>query len=216
MVGESGVCGMSTIGGWDGSESNLLDVGTEFVYKLPGYSNCNDNTGLPWLSATKPATVAPGHSVKLTLTVNPADKSVSQPGTYVAHLALSQNTPYDITPSDLTATITPASNWVKVTGTVTGGNCYGTKTPLAGATIQFQRAGSGTEVTELQTDSAGHYAVWIDRSKPLQMLVSKDGWQPQLLGLNPAAAITLRTDFPCAATTATHQHSNTHVTGGSR
>jgi N-acetylneuraminic acid mutarotase len=165
-------CGFDRIGG-----STVGFTPQDFVEQLPGFSSCGV-TNVPWLKESRTSfTVQPGASVTVSVTMNAASKSVSQPGTYTAGLAIGQNTPYQVPQVGVTMKALPPVTWGKITGTVTGLACHGPSTPLAGATIQINTwAASYT----LKTGSDGSYGLWLDvRNNPLQLIAALDGWQPQ-------------------------------------
>jgi Carboxypeptidase regulatory-like domain len=99
---------------------------------------------------------------------------VTQPGSYTAQLALGSDTPYQLAPIDVTMRVSPPKTWGKITGTVTSST---TGLPIAGATVQIDTW--ATSYT-LKTDKFGNYALWLDvRNNPLQLIIAKDGFQPQ-------------------------------------
>ena len=110
----------------------------------------------------------------VTLTLDPSVASITQPGTYTASLVLTSNTPYAIPLVPVTMVVKPPATWGKITGTVTGTDAK----PIPGATVQIDtRVSSYT----LKTDKTGQYALWLDvRNNPLQVIVAKDGYQPQV------------------------------------
>jgi len=65
--------------------------------------------------------------------------------------------------------------------------------PIAGATVQIDTwAASYT----LKTDKDGHYALWLDvRNNPLQVIVAKDGYQPQVRKVKISKGTTTTADF---------------------
>lgn len=203
--GGGSACGMYSIGG-SPFFRNIGYSATSFVKQLPGYGACDGDTGVSWMSV-KPAgavTVQPGQSVTVTLSVDPSDASVTQPGTYTAHLGIDQNTPYDVDSPDLTANFTAPDQWAKITGTVTGVDCFKKLAPLAGATVQIQ---SKDGLHTLTTDADGHFALWVDRSKaPFSLLAGADTWHPQARNLplssdQTTVDLTLNTRFPCTSST---------------
>jgi hypothetical protein len=87
------------------------------------------------------------------------------------------DTPYRVTPVDVTMNVTPPGTWGKIAGQVTGTDCAGKAAPVPGATVQIDTW--ATHYT-LRTDAEGRYALWLDRrNNPLTVIVAKDGWQPQ-------------------------------------
>jgi hypothetical protein len=174
-----------------------------YFNKLPESGGCDGDTGVPWLAVPgRTTTLAPGQSTTITLTVNPGDPSITQPGTLVAHLAIAQDTPYDLAPVDLALVDAPPATWGKVTGTVRGTDCSGT-TALSGATVQLvTKSGNHT----LTTDANGSYQLWLDkRDSPVTVVVSKDGWPAQTRQVTIRGQATTTADFtlvstvPCSA-----------------
>jgi N-acetylneuraminic acid mutarotase len=95
-------CGLYLIGGSSGSINP-----TSAAEQLPGYAACG-SAQVPWLSgSTDSFTVNPGATVTVTETLNAADPSVTQPGSYTALLAIRDDTPYQATPVQVTMTTAP-------------------------------------------------------------------------------------------------------------
>jgi N-acetylneuraminic acid mutarotase len=166
-------CGFYRIGGLDASGNLYADA-----EQLPGYGECGGGTGVPWLSASpSQATLAPGQSTTITLTLKPGDPSITQPGSYTATLRLDGNTPYPSPAVGVTLTVTPPKTWGKLAGTVTGRSCAGTTTALPGATVQVNGTAGGQT---LSTGSDGQYGIWLDtRNNPLTLIVTQPGWLAQ-------------------------------------
>ncbi|MFC1407370.1 MULTISPECIES: carboxypeptidase regulatory-like domain-containing protein [Streptacidiphilus] len=182
-----GACGFYRIGG---SLGGMAPVNT--AQQLPGYADCGTSQ-VSWLTQSKDGfTVNPGASVTVTLKLNAAGKSVSQPGAYTAQLLVTDDTPYAGQRVKVTMNATPPKTWGKITGTITGLACAGT-TPLAGATVQIT---SGATSYTLKTDANGTYALWLPASKnPLTVIASRDGWQPQAASLTVRQQQTLVKNF---------------------
>jgi hypothetical protein len=144
--------------------------------ELPGYASCGVSD-VPWLSESEDTlTLQPGASATVAVTLDAGDASVTQPGTYTASLAVSDDSPYSTSAVGVSLIATPPSTWGKITGTVTGTSCAGTSEPLAGTTVQIDTWASSYT---LKTGSDGSYALWLDqRNNPLTVIVAKDGWQP--------------------------------------
>jgi len=89
----------------------------------------------------------------------------------------------------VTLTVNPPKTWGKIAGTVTST----AGTPIAGATVQINTwAVSYT----LKTDKNGQYALWLDvRNNPLQVIVAKDGYQPQVRNVKITRGTTTTADF---------------------
>jgi N-acetylneuraminic acid mutarotase len=189
-------CGFYRIGGSTGGFSPQ-----DFAEQLPGYSSCGV-TKVPWLKENRTTfTVNPGQSVTVSVTMNAANKTVTQPGTYTASLAIGQNTPYAVPQVDTTMVANPPATWGEIAGTVTGLVCKAPSTPLAGATVQINTW--ATSYT-LKTDTNGGYALWLDtRNNPLNLIVALNGWQPQTRTVKierlktVKANFALKNDSPC-------------------
>jgi hypothetical protein len=189
-------CGMYRIGG-----STVGFTPQDFAEELPGYSSCGV-TNVPWLSESRTGfTVQPGKSVTVTVTINAASTSVTQPGTYTAGLTVSQNSPYPVPQVGVTLVASPPVTWGKITGKVTGLGCHAPASPLPGATVQINTWAASYTLT---TGSDGSYALWLDvRNNPLQMIAALDGWQPQTTTVQihklatTTANFALKNDNPC-------------------
>jgi N-acetylneuraminic acid mutarotase len=168
-------CGFYKVGGSSGGFSPTPD--SEHLSEL---DQCGV-TDVLWLAESlTTATLQPGQSVVVTLTLSAtAAAQVTQPGTYTAQLGVSANTPYTISPINITMTVTPPKGWGKIGGTVIGTACNGTTAPLGGA--QVQANGKGYSFS-LKTDPSGSYAFWAPaKSSPYTVIASKDGWIAQVI-----------------------------------
>ncbi|GAB3933050.1 hypothetical protein GCM10027614_03290 [Micromonospora vulcania] len=164
-------CGFYKIGGSSGSFNAAPDSEA-----LPGFEECAASAAdVSWLTIDKSAvTLAPG--AKVTVTVG-MTANVDQPGTYSGAVGIKENTPYSVPPVGVTMNVTPPNTWGKLMGTVTGTNCQGASSPLAGAVVQVD---SWALSWTFATDAEGKYAYWVDRrNNPLTLIVAKDGWKPQ-------------------------------------
>jgi hypothetical protein len=161
--------------------------------QLPGYTACGTTT-VPWMSESQTQfTLNPGQQATVTVTLNAGDASVTQPGAYTAGLQVSDDTPYQTSPVNVTMNVTPPKSWGKITGTVSGLACSHTTGPLQGATVQID--GAAANYT-LKTDSKGQYAYWIDTAdNPLTVIAALDGWQPQTSRENIKAQHTISANF---------------------
>jgi hypothetical protein len=183
-----GTCGFYKIGG---SPGGFSPVARSEV--LPGFEDCTAAQDVSWLSETPTSfTVAPGAKVVVTVTVDASAAVVTQPGTYAAKITVGTDTPYNVTPVDVTMNVTPPKTWGKIMGTVTGAGCSG-QVPLGGAIVQID---TWAAHYTLLTDAQGGYALWLDkRNNPLQVIVAKDGWQPQTKKVKITAGATLVVDW---------------------
>lgn len=186
----AGACGFDKLGGSTGGFS-----GSAVSEQLPGYTDCGGNADVGWLSEDPTqATVAPGQSVTITVTLDASDLSVvSQPGTYTARLGFTTDTPYTVAPVPVTMNATPPATWGKVTGTVNALDCTGNPTPLPGATVEVD---SFAQSFTLKTDKSGGYGLWLDvRNNPLTMIVAKDGYKPQTRQVRIARGTTTTVNY---------------------
>jgi hypothetical protein len=168
----------------------------EFAEQLPGYGDCG---GDPWLSASLSATtIAPGQSATVTVTLNGADPSITQPGTYTATLDIANNTPYGSEAVPVTLTATPPPTWGQLQGTVEAKACDGTTSPLVGATVQVSGA-NGT--WELTADTTGSYGLWLDADNdPLTLIASAPGYQSQAATVSVTAGAATKQNFALSPT----------------
>ncbi len=167
----SGAVGFYAVGG---SPGGLFAPPVATVELLPGYDQ-GGSSDVPWLSeSTDQVTLDPGDSVRVRVTVNAADPSIVQPGSYTASLAFLTDTPYSVAPLPVTMTVKPPKSWGKIAGTVTSAT---DGSPIAGATVEIDSWATGYTLT---TATDGSYALWLDRrNNPLTMIVAKDGFKPQ-------------------------------------
>jgi hypothetical protein len=145
---------------------------------------------VPWLSeSTNQVTIQPGGQATVTLTIDASVASITQPGTYVASLVLTSNTPYPTPPVDVTMVVKPPATWGKIAGTLTATDGR----PITGATVQIE---SWANSYTLKTDKSGQYALWLDvRNNPLQVIAAKDGYQPQIKTARITKGTTTTLDF---------------------
>jgi N-acetylneuraminic acid mutarotase len=180
-------CGITKVGGSSGGFTATPDSEV-----LPGFDDCGTAAAdVEWLTvAPASATLAPGESVTVTVTMDPA---VEQPGTYTAGVGIMEDVPGSIDPVAVTMTVTPPKAWGKLAGTVNGRSCQGAVAPLPGATVQVDSwAGSWT----FETEPDGGYAYWFNAgANPLSLIAAKDGYQPQAKQVRLKKGATVRGDF---------------------
>lgn len=168
----SGSCGFYQIGGSSGGFSPQSSS-----EMLSGLTECG-TTNIPWMTETPAtATVQPGQSVPVTvtLTATQAD-TVTQPGTYTAQIGFEQDTPYDVSPVDVTMNVTPPTGWGEIVGTLSGENCSQTTAPLRGVIFANGKGKKGFQFT-LPTGTDGTYAFWGPANgNPWQLTASAAGW----------------------------------------
>jgi hypothetical protein len=147
-----------------------------------------------WLSEDPASiTLAPGKSVKVTVTLDASGTEINQPGTYAAGLAIRENTPYTVAPIDVAMAVLPPKTWGKITGTVTGVGCTAEPAPLKGATVQID---GWADSFTLKTDANGRYQLWLDvRENPLMVTAAKDGWAPHPVQSKVKRGETTTLDF---------------------
>ncbi|GAA5188421.1 hypothetical protein GCM10023322_39080 [Rugosimonospora acidiphila] len=184
-----GACGFYKVGGNPGGPLGTPPLANSEV--LPGFADCAAGSGdVSWLSANPTSlTLAPGASATVTVTLDATAPDITQPGTFTASLALRSDTPYSLAPVNVTMTVKPPKTWGKIAGAITSAS----GAPIAGATVQVDTwAASYT----LKTDSNGQYALWLDvRNNPLQVIVAKDGYQPQVRTVKIAKGTTTTANF---------------------
>jgi hypothetical protein len=167
--------------------------------QLPGYGGCG---GPSWLTARQSQlTLGPGHSARVTVLLNAASPSVTQPGTYTATLQFSSDTPYRYPAPTLPVRLaaTPPASWGRLAGTVTGRSCDGHTAPLPGATVQVNGA-HGTWT--LTTGENGRYVLWLDKdNSPATLIASQPGWQPQVTTAHITPRATTTRNFTLAQAT---------------
>jgi N-acetylneuraminic acid mutarotase len=184
-----GALGFYTVGGGQGTFVAPLNTASV----LPGYDQAG-SSDVPWLSESPTTvTVAAGKSAKITVTLNAADPSIVQPGTYTAQLLLNTDTPYQVASVPVSMQVSPPKTWGEIAGTVQYTGSGGTLVPIAGATVQIDTW--ATHYT-LHTDANGNYALWLDvRNNPLTVIAAKDGYQPQAVTVKLAKGKTITTNF---------------------
>jgi N-acetylneuraminic acid mutarotase len=181
-------CGFYKVGGNPGG---FLVPPVAKAEVLPGFQDCGAAAAdVTWLSESPTSlTLAPGASGVVTVTLDASVPEITQPGTLTAALTLGTDTPYPVSPVNVTLTVKPPKTWGKIAGTVTSASGV----PIAGATVQINTW--ATSYT-LKTDKNGQYALWLDvRNNPLQVIVAKDGYQPQVRTVKIAKGTTTTADF---------------------
>jgi N-acetylneuraminic acid mutarotase len=189
----AGSCGFYKIGGSSGGFSPTADS-----EKLSDLTQCGV-TDVSWLAETPTtATLQPGQSVTVTVTLSATTAAgVTQPGNYTAQLGVSSNTPYSVSPINITMTVQPPKGWGKIAGVVTGTDCKGNTAPLRGAQVQANGKGY---VFSLKTGSDGSYAFWAPSgSNPFTLIASKDGYVSQTVKLNVKSGKTVTANFALRA-----------------
>lgn len=144
-------CGLYRIGGSSGGFNPVPD---SEVY--PGLTNCGGVIDVPWLSESPTTgTVAANDTNDIDVTFDASQ--VTQPGDYLAHFRIKENTPYTTPDVQVTMHVPLPADWGYLTGTVTGlARCDLPGSPLKKATVLVDT--SGTDYT-LKTDADGKYLI---------------------------------------------------------
>ncbi|WP_431953727.1 carboxypeptidase regulatory-like domain-containing protein [Actinacidiphila sp. bgisy167] len=183
-----GAPGFYKVGGGDapGRPTNRVEL-------LPGYDQ-GGSSEVDWLSTSvQQLTLEPGASATVTVTLNAAAESVTQPGDLTASLVLATDTPYLSAPVPVSLHVNPPKTWGKISGVVMGNKAGGGSAPLAGATVQIDSWATSYTLT---TSADGTYALWLDvRNNPLTVIVAKDGYQPTVTTVKLKKGATVTADF---------------------
>jgi N-acetylneuraminic acid mutarotase len=165
--------GFYSVGGRSGPYVYSPPVATVSV--LPGYDQGDRVDDVSWLGLRgQRATLPPGASTTVTVSLDATVSDITQPGDYAAQLAVETDTPYHMAPIPVTMTVQPRKGWGRYAGTVLGDDGAGGTTPLAGAAVQLVGKESTHTVT---TGEDGTFALWLDaRGGPLTVTVSMEGY----------------------------------------
>ncbi|MCN9241028.1 carboxypeptidase regulatory-like domain-containing protein [Streptomyces sp. RY43-2] len=182
-----GAPGFYSVGGNPGDP-----VPVAAVQVLPGYDQAGSD--VTWLSlGTQQATLAPGASTTVVVTLDASAADITQPGDYTTKLGVRTDTPYKVSAIPVTMHVNPPKTWGKYAGTVLGADGKGGTVPLAGATVQID---SWASSYTLKTGKDGSYALWLDtRNNPLTVIVAKDGYQPTTTTVKIVKGATTTGDF---------------------
>jgi N-acetylneuraminic acid mutarotase len=183
-----GACGLYRIGGNPGG---FLVPPVASSEVLPGFTNCGAASDVSWLGlGTTEVTLAPGKSAKVTVSLNADVPDITQPGLYTAAVSLGTDTPYAVPAVPVSMTVNPPKTWGKIAGTI---KSAADGKAIAGATVQIDTWASSYT---LKTKADGTYQLWLDtRNNPLQLIVAKDGFQPQIAKVKITKGATTTTDF---------------------
>ena len=169
---------------------------------------------VPWLSEDPTSGTLPVMGTQV-IDVTLDASAVEQPGDYLAHLRITNDTPYGPLAVPVTMHVTPPATYGKLAGTVTGlGLCDSDPAPLAGAMVHIE--GSLGTIWDLETHLDGYYLVWMDESEsPLAITVSMPEHEPgYAAGVIVAAGSTSIMNFdlrwlkPCFSTDPTSLESS--------
>jgi N-acetylneuraminic acid mutarotase len=181
-------CGLYQIGGNPGGGFGSPMTNSEV---LPGFADCADNTDVSWLSeSTASVTLQPGASAHVTVALDAGVAAITQPGTYTGEVVFASDTPYLAAPVAVSMVVNPPDTWGKITGTVTSAV---DGSLLAGATVEISTSAA---TYSMKTDKNGQYALWLSAGKsPLQIIVAKDGYLPQVTTVKIKKRTTTKADF---------------------
>lgn len=145
---------------------------------LPGYDQGDRTDDATWLGLHgQQATLRPGASTTVTVSLDATVSEVTQPGSYAAKLSVRTDTPYHVASIPVTMTVAPHKGWGRYVGTVLGDDGEGGTTPLSGATVQLIGKKSSHTVT---TAEDGTYSLWLDaRGGPFTATVSMEGYESE-------------------------------------
>lgn len=162
---------------------------------LPGWDGPHGD--VPWLSEKAAArTVAPGRTVRLTVTADATAMGPADAGVHQARLVVDTDGPYGSVTVPVTLTVVPPHGALRLTGTVTAARPGGTTAPLAGATVRV-RAGDG--VHTLRTALDGRYEVWLpDAGRAVGLTVSAEGHRTVRQTVRPHGAAGFTADVTLA------------------
>ncbi|MPY30201.1 galactose oxidase [Streptomyces adustus] len=151
---------------------------TAAVGVLPGYDQGDRTDDVTWLGLHgQRATLRPGASTTVTVSLDASVSEVTQPGAYAAKLSVSTDTPYHVASIPVTMNVDPRKGWGAYTGTVLGDDGEGGTAPLTGATVQIVGKKSSHTVT---TADDGTFSLWLDASGgPFTVTTSMEGYEPE-------------------------------------
>ncbi|MFF8909461.1 carboxypeptidase regulatory-like domain-containing protein [Streptomyces olivaceoviridis] len=122
---------------------------------LPGWDT--PHADVPWLGEKAgTTTVAPGRTVRLTVTADARAMGPADAGVHRARLIIDSDGPYGAVTVPVTMTVVPPRGAVHLTGTVTGAGP--SAAPLAGAKVRVTARGA---THTLRTAVDGRYEVWL-------------------------------------------------------
>ncbi|MEU8935389.1 carboxypeptidase regulatory-like domain-containing protein [Streptomyces sp. NPDC048409] len=156
---------------------------TAMASVLPGYDQGDRTDDVTWLGlGGRQATLRPGASTTVTVSLDATSSGVGQPGVYTAQVSMRTDTPYHVAPVPVTMTVDPPKGWARYAGTVLGDDGEGGTAPLAGATVEIVGKKSSHTLT---TAEDGTCSVWLDtRGGPITVTVSMEGYEPETTRLD--------------------------------
>ena len=120
------------------------------------------------------ATLAPGQSVQVHVTMDPA---VAQPGAYSASIAIGDDAPGSVDAVDVTMTVTPPAAWGSSRARSPASPAPAPPARWRRPRCRWTRGPGRGRSTRTPTAS---YAYWFNAgANPLTLIAAKDGYQPQ-------------------------------------
>ncbi|MFJ9352167.1 carboxypeptidase regulatory-like domain-containing protein [Streptomyces sp. NPDC101237] len=177
-----------------GGERSAYSAPVATASVLPGFDQGDGTDDVTWLGLHGgQATLPPGATATVTVSLDATGAEVTQPGTYAARLAVSTDTPYHVDAVPVTMTVDPPKGWTRYAGTVLGEDDEGAPAPLAGATVRL--VGKKSTHT-LSTAVDGTYSLWLDaRGGPLTVTASMEGYASQTIRTTSAEQGSRLGDF---------------------
>ncbi len=164
-----------------------------------------------WIQPAPATGTVPEQSEQaVAVTLTAADPEITQPGTYLGQLRMSNNTPGNgMISIPVTMIVNPPATWGKLQGTVSGlGNCDANPAPLLDALVTITPAVGDPIV--IKTDADGYYSYWFDQAaSPVSIAVNA---VDHLAGSASATIVggqtttqdfSLRLDAPCLSVSPT-------------
>ncbi|MEZ4513927.1 MAG: S8 family serine peptidase [Chloroflexota bacterium] len=191
-------CGFYKIGGFSG----ISFMPTATVEWYPGLTECGNEIDVAWLSfAPAEGSVAAGGGSTISVTLDASVAEITQPGSYLAEIRVSNSTPYQIPNIPVTLTVNPPAGWGRVAGTVTGlAQCDQPGAALNHADVVLGEAA-------LKSDASGGFVYWLPAGS-YELTTWASGYVIQTTTVTVTAGetseqqIALRLDAPCLATEA--------------
>ena len=164
-----------------------------------------------WVQAApNTGSVADHDTQAIEVTFNAGDPAITQPGTYLADLKMSNNTPgKGIISMPVTMIVNPPATWGKLQGTVSSlGQCDANPAPLVDELVTITPTVG--DPIELKTDADGYYSYWFDAAaSPVDIAVSPADHETGSASATITAGATttqdfnLRLDAPCLSVSPT-------------
>ncbi len=139
-----------------------------------------------WLiSSQQSGTLPISATLPITLSLDTVTSQITHPGTYVAHLEVSNDTPYGTLSLPISMTVMPHTGWGKLAGSISSqGYCDDDPSALEEAQIVVEDQHGITQT--VTSGISGTYHLWLDIARgPFTMTVSAAEHQPvQQMGID--------------------------------